>query len=188
VLEVLTSFVREHSPDAYDEQRRQGKPPDVQAAALTVVGRRNTEHDRRRVNLSRANLPRADLAYANLVGADLADADLTRADLTRANLTGADLTGADLTRANLLGANLLGTYLTRANLAGANLTSADLTSADLTSADLTGALWPRVAAIPSGWVAEGDPADDTVVLKRADASSPPYAGDTSRNEDGDSCP
>jgi uncharacterized protein YjbI with pentapeptide repeats len=58
--------------------------PDVQAA-LTVIGRRNPEYDRQRVNLT---------------GADLARADLTDGDLTGANLTGARLTEADLTNAS----------------------------------------------------------------------------------------
>ena len=175
VMDVLTAFIREHSheqwpPSDHPTSREQERStrPDVQAA-LTVVGRRNTDHDIRPVDLIGADLTGADLNHADLTRPYLADANLTRAVLafahlrrgylTRANLTGADLLGADLVRANLLGANLtdanLGdadltnaalaaAYLTRAVLVGANLTGASLRGADLTGvhpglADLTGA-------------------------------------------------
>jgi uncharacterized protein YjbI with pentapeptide repeats len=166
VMEVLAAFVREHSREPWplpaDDEPGIDPPermtrPDVQAAA-TVIGRRETAHDRRPVNLGAATLVGADLTSANLTQANLTRADLTGADLTGADLTGADLTGAKLTRAKLVGAKLTGAKLTgakltRARLTGAdlaganlthatvtraNLTRADLTRADLTRADLTG--------------------------------------------------
>jgi uncharacterized protein YjbI with pentapeptide repeats len=159
VMEVLAVFVRQHSRDqkltsAEDEPHGPARMtrPDVQAA-VTVIGRRNPEHDQQRVNLDHAILPgadltRADLTSADLTSADLAYADLTYADLTEANLTSANLayanlTSADLTEANLTNATLTSTdlsaHLTSANLTGANLTNANLTRATLTRATLTGA-------------------------------------------------
>lgn len=67
-------------------------PVDIQAA-LTVIGRRDVLHDRRR--------ERPDLG-----GTCLAGVNVDRAKPTGANLTGAKLTGAKLTGANLTGANL----------------------------------------------------------------------------------
>ena len=176
VMEVLTAFVREHSHEQQPlsgpgsaEQERLARP-DVHSA-VTVVGRRDTKHDIRPIDLSGANLTRADLTGADLSGARLAGADLTGADLrgahfVRASLVGADLTeadlgeahlyhaadlrGADLSRASLVGADLIGANLatmdggfTRAKLTGADLSGARLDRANLTEAELSGANFAR---------------------------------------------
>lgn len=176
VVEVLSAFIRTTTPrptpaDAPPSAATcpaQALAPDIQAA-FTVLGRRDTTHDRtartdlhntclthanlHRVNLHRANLQRAvlnaDLSGADLRGADLTDADLTGAVLTNADLTDTDLFAADLTGAylgdanlgngHLRGAHLSGVDLTGANLGGADLTGVDLTGANLTEADLSGA-------------------------------------------------
>ena len=141
VMEVLTTFVREHSreqwpPSAEDESgddaTGHGMRPDVEAA-LTVIGRRNARHDSQPVNLIDAHIGAADLGGAQLVGARLG-----RADLHDADLTGAYLTDADLRRARLSGAQLVG-----AQLVGADLYGADLTGAFFHGADLTGAYLHR---------------------------------------------
>ncbi len=72
-LKRAGQVIRGNSPGSPKQVRL--TRPDVQAA-VTVVGRRDTERDIRPI-------------------------DLTGADLTAADLTAADLTGADLTRANL---------------------------------------------------------------------------------------
>jgi uncharacterized protein YjbI with pentapeptide repeats len=150
VVEVLAAFIREHSrtPDAARPER--WPLPDVQTA-LTVLGRRNKDHDRpdRRVhldgadltgaNLRRANLGNAALSRAQLSGADLHHADLKHADLNHADLTDADLAVADMTGANLDGAHLGGANLRDADLASAQLRAADLSKARLTRAQLSGA-------------------------------------------------
>jgi Pentapeptide repeats (8 copies) len=131
VMEILASFIREHSPpqwppaDPGGQVRERSLRPDVQAA-MTVVGRRLAERDTGPVDLTRA-----DLAGADLAGADLAGADLGGARLTGADLSGADLTGADL--------------------ADTDLTGADLTGTDFTRAELTGALWPPGWPVPASW-------------------------------------
>jgi hypothetical protein len=155
VMDVLSAFIREHGREQWpvrhddtDQAPPRSTRPDVQAA-VTVVGRRDTKHDIRPIDLSHAVLIEADLA-----GADLAGADLTRADLTRADLTGADLTRADLTRAAFTRANLTDARLTRANFTRAAIYNADFTGADLTGAVVTDAKWSADRAdrqAPEGW-------------------------------------
>jgi uncharacterized protein YjbI with pentapeptide repeats len=143
VMEVLSACIREHSreqwpkPDPDIRTRERSTRPDIQAA-LTVIGRRETEHDVQPIDLANADLTRAKLASAALGGADLTNAKLTDADLTGADLTQAKLTSADLSRAELADADLTGADLPRAKLVGADLTGADLTGAALFRADLTG--------------------------------------------------
>ena len=169
VMEVLTAFVREHSHEQQPlsgpgsaEQERLARP-DVHSA-VTVVGRRDTKHDIRPIDLSGANLTRADLTGApqaptpgadlrgaHFVRASLVGADLTEADLGEAHLYhAADLRGADLSRASLVGADLIGANLatmdggfTRAKLTGADLSGARLDRANLTEAELSGANFAR---------------------------------------------
>ena len=121
VMEVLAAFIREHSHEQWplpkpgtDVPKRQSRP-DVQAA-VTVIGRRNANHDRGRINLTHADLTAADLTGAHLQGVGLTGAHLTDADLTRAQLSGANLEGA-----HLIGAHLHDADLTGANLEGAHL-------------------------------------------------------------------
>ena len=141
VMEVLTAFIREHSreqwppPDSGVQVRARSTRPDVQAA-ITVVGRRDAEHDIQPMDLGGADLGGADLTRANLTNATLTRVYLGGANLTRANLTDATVTDATLAGATLARADLGGADLTDATLTGANLTGADLTGADLTGADL----------------------------------------------------
>ncbi|MCX4471399.1 pentapeptide repeat-containing protein [Micromonospora sp. NBC_01655] len=147
VVDILTAFVRVHSPAPERLTPPSPLAVDIQAA-LTVLGRRDSTHDNKggskeRLDLANTGLTRADLAEANLTEANLTEANLTRADLTDANLTDADLraailSGTDLTDAELDGADLRGAIV-YANLTDANLISADLTRADLSSARLTNA-------------------------------------------------
>jgi uncharacterized protein YjbI with pentapeptide repeats len=165
VMEVLTTYVREHSRERFPPAEADAEPPsspsirlirpDVQAA-VTVITRRNVRRDRQRVDLSRADLTNANLTNANLAGANLAGADLSHAylagadlsfradlsshaDLGHANLSHAFLSGANLSHANLIQADLTHADLTSANLTNASLSDTHLTRASLDGADLTGA-------------------------------------------------
>jgi hypothetical protein len=127
VMEMLTAFIREHSreqwpPPGHRGQTHRWTRDDVQAA-VTVVGRRNAQHDipGRPLDLYKANLTRA-----NIVGANL-----RRAYLRRVELTGADLSGAILAETDLIDVNLR--------------------DATLTGADLTGARWTKGSPAPEGW-------------------------------------
>jgi uncharacterized protein YjbI with pentapeptide repeats len=149
VMEVLTAFVREHSRKSPDGASPERWPlPDVQAA-LTVVGRRKSEHDilpmdlvdadLTHANLRNADLTSADLRGAILVAADLYSANLTQVDLTGAKVLGADLRSASLNAALLAAADFTGAVLIRANLSEAVLISANFSRANLRNADLTSA-------------------------------------------------
>jgi uncharacterized protein YjbI with pentapeptide repeats len=143
VMEVLTACIREHSNQPLHEPtaepgRHEPEPvtrPDIQAA-VTVIGRRDTKYDRRRINLRQVHLPGADLPGANLADADLTSVNLTSAVLSEADLTSADLTGAKLSYAKLRSTKLTGANLAYALLRGADLTNAKLDNANLREADL----------------------------------------------------
>jgi uncharacterized protein YjbI with pentapeptide repeats len=162
VMEVLAACIRENSKKPLQEQavgaREPGSPesfirPDIQAA-MTVIGRRDTKHDLRQINLRGVHLPFADLPSAHLSGVDLTYAHLAQAKLGGAKLgrvdqadqdfpsyavlMDADLSGADLRGADLSGADLRGAHLNYADLRGGILRSAVL-GADLSGADLSGA-------------------------------------------------
>ena len=143
VMEVLTTFVREHSreqwppPDAPrttwitwrgrfrtgGRQQERFTRPDVQAAVI-VLGRRDAGRDIQRIHLN---------------GADLTRARLFRTDLTRANLGGATLTEATLTGAKWPGGSPVpdGWKLDRAGrLVAAAGTDAGSASLRLASCDM----------------------------------------------------
>jgi uncharacterized protein YjbI with pentapeptide repeats len=145
IMEVLTAFLREHSPCPHGESG--GPAPDeagkvsadVQAVA-TVLGRRVLEHEAGsalKLNIRGVDLRGVELRGASLPGADLAGTNLQGAFLRGANLQEANLEGADLRgEADLAAANLAGTILTDAKLDGANLRQAILTGAKLDLASL----------------------------------------------------
>jgi uncharacterized protein YjbI with pentapeptide repeats len=177
IMEALTAFLREHahqnSPSApFQEPELQGSavngeaatvtdqtgPPRPRAdleAALTVIGRRNRQHDKPgtaldlsgiylpRASLQDANLQHAFLHHANLQGVILVDANLQRAFLVDANLQDAALDGANLQHAFLVDANLQGASLSVANLQDVVLGRANLEEASLVGANLQGASLDR---------------------------------------------
>jgi hypothetical protein len=166
IVEVLTTYVREHSPwppsrpgqyraeaPAEAVPALQTRAADIQAA-LTVIGRRNVIHehskrqnrldlssvDMRKANLDDAHLERADLMGAHLEGAILDDAHLERADFRDAHLEKASLMDAHLEGAILDDAHLEGANLLGAHLEGAYLLRAYVERADLMGAHLEGAI------------------------------------------------
>jgi uncharacterized protein YjbI with pentapeptide repeats len=133
VAEVLSTYVRQHSPldptgsaaKRSAEDRLEARQPDVQAA-VTVLARRTVLAKDPPLNLSNVDLGKADLAKAqlrttNLRGSRLQEADLSGAQLQQADLRGvrlqqADLREAQLQEADLTGAQLQGAILARAQL------------------------------------------------------------------------
>lgn len=172
VMEILTAFVRENADiretenteedsqaylSKYKNNQRRTQPEiapkirkDIQAA-LTVIGRRNSEQDDKRkkldlrnTDLRRADLLGMDLQRADLRGSDLRGADLRNCNLSQANLENIQMAGcvlheANLWKANLQGANLQGANLNRADLYEANLREVNLVGANLRGANLQGA-------------------------------------------------
>jgi Pentapeptide repeats (8 copies) len=160
IVEVLTAFIRLHSPlsPGTDERQRPPDPaakfaaaqtmekrlpmrdraPDIQAA-ITVLGRMPGAGQKRSCELSRTDLTRSDLDQGDLAGADLHYSDLSQSHLVGADFRRADLTGTWFVRALLIRARLHQADLRSAVLWQARLDRADLRATDLTSADLTGA-------------------------------------------------
>jgi uncharacterized protein YjbI with pentapeptide repeats len=145
IMEYLAAFVRTNAPRKEEgEEKRSPKIPDDIQAALTVIGRRNSEKDppNLRLDLSKTDIRGALLTEANLQGAILSKANLQGADLKDAKLQGADLNEANLQRAKLSGAELQKATLSRANLERAVLNGAELQGAILDYACLEMAyLW-----------------------------------------------
>jgi uncharacterized protein YjbI with pentapeptide repeats len=162
VMEILTGYLREHSPwpprkqsnsggsasdtlhDSDPEGQTsadsgKGEQPEAQSrlatdieAALSVIARRRLEHDAPRP----FNLSSVDLRGGDFYGTTLHNANFAQANLARAYLRGTNLTGAHLTETNLARAYLRGANLTEANLRGAKLGGAYLFGTDLSRAYL----------------------------------------------------
>ncbi|WP_392476193.1 pentapeptide repeat-containing protein [Nostoc sp. C110] len=134
IMEVLTAFVRENAPRKPDEENTQQTPKictDIQAA-VTVIGRRNYENDKKNQSLDLSNI---DIQGANLIGANLQGAFLGGA-----NLQGAFLIGANLQEAILYKANLQEAILYKANLQEAMLREANLQKVNIIGSHLQGAI------------------------------------------------
>lgn len=144
VIEVLTAFVRQHSPAPQEKTIEiAGTAIDVQAA-LMVLGRRPTyEKASQRLNLPGIHLQQADLPAVDWSGANLSQVfwqsiNLSGANLSGANLSGANLYGVDLSGANLSRANLYEADLNSVNLRGANLHKTKFLRTKLNAVDLSG--------------------------------------------------
>jgi hypothetical protein len=169
VTEILTTYVREHSPWPPVHQPKdtpglneggtrsvrirpssifplRSSAPDVQAA-MTVLGRRPTSVD------GTTHSPPAAIDGRYSLG--LGNVDLRYADLRGANLEGAWLLKANLQKADLAEAKLRGAMLHYADLRVAFLVGADLTNADLRKADLRGA-WAHEADFRGAKLAGAD--------------------------------
>jgi uncharacterized protein YjbI with pentapeptide repeats len=167
VMEVLTAYVREISPQAAGPSNKSSNAaslsneatdeasegtewvtlpeprhptPDIQAilGVLSRVQASVPEEHRTSLDLRRADLQGADLRGAQLQGAYLPEANLQGAGLLYAQLQGAYLPHADFQGADLQGANLIEAQLQGAYLQ-ANLPHADFQGAHLTYAQLQGA-------------------------------------------------
>ncbi len=163
VLEILTTYVREHAPKArppakpgsvtalirewWDPSEPEGGDHDPDPAtikhldadvhaALLVLARRSAAKDDADLILSGTDLRRAYLAAPKVTVAQLSRVNLQEALLQIANLQDADLTHADLWHVDLRWSNLKRAKLGHAHLHEAKLREADLTDADLRDANL----------------------------------------------------
>lgn len=157
IMEVLTAYVRQHSPRKRPEATREegaaesehagsgstrssndsvGRVLDADTQAIITVIRRRTR------SFGRGEPESLDLHYTYLHQANLIAANLMGADLRGATLD-ASLEGANLQGANLWGANLRGAFLTRANLQGAT---------GLTQEQINQAFGDNATVLPEGFV------------------------------------
>lgn len=130
IMELLCTYVRENAP-WIDETKPQERPPADIQAILTVIGRRNLQHDdksnRRTINLKETDLRGANLSYAHLENAFLAGAHLEEADLI-----GSHLQNTWCNTMHLEGAALNGAHFENANLSHVHFEGPDHTrSADI---------------------------------------------------------
>jgi uncharacterized protein YjbI with pentapeptide repeats len=166
VMEVLTAYVRENTPQAHgpsngssdeastsnevtaeaDEGAQQPAPlgPLRPTAGPTAGPTADIQAILDVLIRTQARVPeeyraRLDLREANLRGAYIGEASLLNANLQGANLQGVDLLNVNLQGANLRDASLQGAYLLGAVLLRANLEGANLQGANLQGADLRGA-------------------------------------------------
>lgn len=162
IMQTLSAFVREQArapaPRLVGNQYQPPDPGEIYApprtdiqAAVSVLGRRERQHDRKidrpvlaGVNLSGYDLSDGDFTGASfrgsyLCGAVLAGARLEAANFDYAILERADLFGAECMGASFIGAAAPGARFAHARLEGANLIETDLRSADLSRARLDGA-------------------------------------------------
>jgi hypothetical protein len=193
IAEVLTAFVRGHSPwpptrqgqlaeDAFkypyleDMPTLQVRAPDVQAA-LTVLGRRKLpprtaewldfrDTDLRRADLWKARLQEASFDGARLQGAILSEAELQKTTFAFADLHGASLERVRLQSAQLIGADLRGVMLRDAQLQMADLSHVKFDGAYLQTANLQGASIGR-ASFPGAHL-EGADLRQTIEYEEAD--------------------
>lgn len=140
IMEYLAAFVRTNAPRKEEDERSPELREDIQAA-LTVIGRRDTDKDleNQTLNLSNTDLRGAELREANLQMVNFYQANLQRTILTKAQLQGADLGKANLQQANIIEANIQGAILTEAQLQGAFFNRTNLQQSDLMAANLEGA-------------------------------------------------
>ncbi len=166
ILEVLTAYVRGHSPwppagweygaatppepDERHLASLQFRKPDV-AAVVSILGRRKVSADDDQLLLARVDLRRAYLRRANLERANLRNASLRDVQGRDARLRGAVLKQSDLTKALLDGADLRDADLGRADLTGANLSGADLRGASLEGAVLRDVVSDQSTRWPQGF-------------------------------------
>ena len=160
VMEVLTAYVRENTPqapgpfegssdagssDAASTLNETTAEAEERVAQPAPPGPRRPTADIQAIldvlSRTQARVPdeyrtRLDLREANLQGAILRRANLQSAHLRGVNFQVAILWGANLQEAILERANLLGANLRKVNFQGADLRAADLQGADLQGANL----------------------------------------------------
>ncbi len=160
IMEVLTAYIREHTPwkeslPSGQEEMPQEPAVDTQAI-LTVIGRRLLKF--RDGEENRLDLRKTDLRLALLDGAHLEGALLSGANLEAAILVDTHLEGAILIETHLESA-LLG----RAHLEGARLSEAHLEGAILRGAHLEGTNLHGVTGLTHLQLEEAHTDDQTIL-------------------------
>jgi uncharacterized protein YjbI with pentapeptide repeats len=168
IIEVLSSFIREHSPRSLANKTTQNQPKetfldsfipktklrnnnredsriatDVQAA-LTVIGRRNIKQDETDPLHSFIFLDNVNLRNANCIGLNLSNINFTGTDFANAWLVNATLVqslcaGTNFKDADFENADLRCSFFIAANCQNAGFINANLEGILLTNANLSNA-------------------------------------------------
>jgi hypothetical protein len=163
VMAILATYVKERAPwpggkeigrrsDANIEATRSRRPKADVQAALTVLGRRNTSHERKPLffDFSETNLCGADFSGGNFASSSFAGALLEWANLSNSILRDASLEFAHCHGAVFRSADLSGASLRRADLQDATWDDADLSDAKkLEEADLRGGIYSDGTTLPA---------------------------------------
>jgi hypothetical protein len=155
IMEILTTYIREHAPNREGESLPLALPPALDITTiLTVLERRNRTYEQKghMLNLGWTNLFGVTLLGAHLErvsfhGACMEKALLLGTHFERANFVGACLREADLSSAHLEGAQFVAAKLEKVRLVNAHLEGAHLRGARLEGANLRGAFLERATGL-----------------------------------------
>jgi hypothetical protein len=144
IMEILCAYVHAES------KRKRGAsmaPPQGLQTALTVIGRRPTEHD---PDGYRLDLSDSDLEGVTMRGS-FAKADLSDSRLVNADLRTADLSDAMLRKVDFTKGKINDTVFGRADISGAIFSGTDVGAADFSGAreESAPARWPVGIDLPS---------------------------------------
>lgn len=140
IVDVLSTYVREHTRVAHDTPSTDAIGADVQAA-LSVLGRRpSADQESKRLDLYHSGLNHADMAgqdfrnamfdYSNLNNASFSGADLSRADLSFCHAKGAAFTNCSAPGAHFVNAAYVNGWFLEADLTGTDFYGCDLSGSD----------------------------------------------------------
>ena len=129
IVEVLATFIREHTKTAPREPSIDKVDADVQAALSVLARRPNAEAETRGL----------DFYHSGLNCADFRSGDFCRAMFDYSRLDGASFSGAKLDRADLSFCTAAGAAFTKASARGAHFVNARYTESWFVAADLTNA-------------------------------------------------
>lgn len=140
VIDVLSTYIREHTKKGHRTPSDEKIGADVQAALLVVARRPGVETERRRLDFYCAGLNDADFAAGDFRGAMFDYGRLDNAHFGGALLDGADLSfckarGAAFTHTSAQNAHFVNATFSHGWFLNANLENADFSGCDLTSSD-----------------------------------------------------
>ena len=140
VIEVLTTFVREHTRSSHKTPADTKVEADVQAAITVIARRPNPDSEEHSLDFYHSGLNGANFRSGDFRGAMFYYSRLDNAMFSRANLEGAGLSfcraqGAAFTRSNARGANFVNAKYVNGWFIGADLSDADFYGCDLSGSD-----------------------------------------------------
>jgi uncharacterized protein YjbI with pentapeptide repeats len=140
IVEVLTTFVREHTSDGHRTPSDAKVEADVQAAISVIARRPNVEVETGRLDFYNSGLNDAHFRSGNFRGAmfyysRLDGAHFAGAKLDRAGLSFCKARGAAFTKSSARGANFVNATYTNGWFLEADLTDTDFYGCDLTGSD-----------------------------------------------------
>lgn len=177
IIEVLTTFVREHTSAGHRKPSDSKIEADVQAAISVIARRPNVDAETRRLDFYHSGLNDASFRSGDFRGAMILYSRLDGASFAGARLDGADLSfcrarGAAFTRSSARGAHFVRSAYTHGWFL-----AADLTDADFYGCDLTGSEFER------RYAEDGDPPLQPAVVTNARFTKAKLTGTNLRGVD-----